>query len=638
VNQASIAYDSARRLEESEHMRQAAEALAGVATLSEVLTQIVLSAREVLRADSTAIWTYDDFRDKFILESSLAAGIPEELWQEFRRQEPRPGQTAFTVMERGWVGINDISDRDRYPYIGQSTRSLLGQNGVQSFQGIALMVGEEKLGVLYVNYNRSRTFSEEKQETARTFANHAALALKKATLLEQVNKVSNTARVVAKMTAVKDLGETLQSVVSGMKDALDCDAVTLYVYDPGRDKLRYPPTIIGVRFEDRVHRLEGVAPDSIIMTMLRRDEIYIVDTSANDPLFRDKRFTREENIISCAAVPLTVSQGKVGVMFVNYRAEHRFTSDEITNIELFANQAAVAIHAAQLYAEVQARADALQALYEAGRIATSSLKLEDIFSAIVEQAWRLTGIDGPKAQFCTLSLLEGRNLNPVATYPLESLPEFMAAVGHRDLENDNRIGVTGRAAKTGETQLLGDITWDNDYISFKPETRSELAIPLKIGDLVIGVINVEHPDKNAFDYKDRQVLESLASQAAIAIQNAQAYREATILQELSSSLVGALKLGEVLDLVMGAAMDLTNTGSGSILFWDEQVQRFAPAFTTMGAENKLTLYTSTARREGRAWNILHNRKPVIVTDIHLDPNASEVALEKRRRALIGVPL
>jgi GAF domain-containing protein len=212
-------------------------------------------------------------------------------------------------------------------------------------------------------------------------------------------------------------------------------------------------------------------------------------------------------------------------MFVNYRSSHRFPSDEIATIELFANQAAVAIRNFQLYEEVTRRVDALEALYEAGKAVTGTLALNEILCRIAEQAWRFTGHYGKQARFSHLALKEGNRLRFEAAYPPEHLLGLQRVVGDIDLEHDKCIGITGRAAETGQSKLVGDVTQDPDYTEYDPEIHSELAVPIKLGEEVIGVINVEHPDHNAFDEEDRQVLESLAGQAAIAIQNAQQYEE-----------------------------------------------------------------------------------------------------------------
>lgn len=529
VNQAAIAYDSARRIKELEYLRQAAESLAQVTELAEVLEQIVQSAREVLRADSTVIWSYDAVRDRLVLERSVAAGLTTEWWKEFQKVEPRPGGTAYTVMEQGWLGVTNVDDLEQFGFLGESTRKILGEIGAHSFQSIALTVGEEKLGVLYANYHHSRSFSKEEQETARTFANHAALTLKKARLLEQVSKARNTAKVVAAVTALEDVNATLHSVAEGIQDALGCDSIVLYGYDQPKDRLTEPPIMVGVRHHEWLPPFSGLSTNpSIVFEILKREQPYIVEDMATDPLFQDRPFARKEQILSCMAIPLKVGLEKVGVIFINYRLRHRFTTDELTNIELFANQAAVAIRNAQLYDQVQKRAGALQALYEAGRAMTGSLDLGEILNRIVEHAPRVTKYQSEQINLACLRLIEDTKSWIAAAYPPDQWARVQEVCGLEvDLRTgiNGRIGIMGRAAKTGEPQLVGNVTVDPDYFMCHPETRSELAVPIKLEDKVIGVVNVEHADYYAFGAQDQQALQSLAVQASIAIQNARLFIE-----------------------------------------------------------------------------------------------------------------
>ena len=231
-------------MQELKHMRDAVEALSGAGNLQAVLTQIVRSAREVLDSDSSAIWSYDDIRQKFLLDDSVAGGIDPKIWGKLKHGESQAGKTAFTVMKHHMISVEDVTNRKQYPFLGKSTKQLLKQIGIRSFLGLALTVGDEKLGVLYVNFKRPRHFTQEEIGTALTFADHVALALKKARLLDQIRKARDTARIVAQVTTL-EAENTLESVAQGMVDAVNCDAVTLYVYDKQSDTLSYPPTMGG---------------------------------------------------------------------------------------------------------------------------------------------------------------------------------------------------------------------------------------------------------------------------------------------------------------------------------------------------------------------------------------------------------
>jgi GAF domain-containing protein/anti-sigma regulatory factor (Ser/Thr protein kinase) len=525
VNQAAIAYDSARRIKELEHMRQAADALAGVAGQAEVLEQIVHSARAVLQADSTVLLSYDVVREQFVLERAVVAGISVEQLAESRKiGSVRLGGTIYTIMEQGWIGVSDVQDTEQYPFLGEATRQLLEKIGARSFQGIAFIVDNEKLGILYVNYNIPRGFSEEERQIAQTFANHAALALKKAQLLNQVSKAHSAAHVVAEVMVLENLASTLDAIVKGTREVLGCDAVTLYTYDQDQDRFSFPPAMVGVHFPHKVAELGQVEKPSVIYNVLALDDLYEAENTQADPLLCGP-FVKREEIVSSMGVPLIARERRVGVMFINYRRTHRSTNDEQLNIRLFANQAAAAIRNAQLHEKARRRVVALRTLYEAGQAVTVSLKLDRILSRIAEQAWKLMGTRGTEAQLSHLSLLEGSTLRFKAAYPGKYLRGLKSRIGDIDLNRTERVGITGRAVKTAQVLLVGDIGEDPDYIAYDPKTHSQLAVPIKRGDKIIGVINVEHSFYNAFDAEDQRAMEALAAQASIAIHNAQLFQE-----------------------------------------------------------------------------------------------------------------
>ena len=440
------------------------------------------------------------------------------------------------------TGQSQILRREENPGLFSSLERKAGFQGVlKAAVLIPLTVGGKVFGVITLGERRSwerGSFALERVALCEAVADQVAALIarmrlqeqiqrelqEKAKLLEQVSKARDTARVVAEVSVLEDLRSTLNSIAKGTQDVLHCDAVTLYTYDQTRDEFGFPPAMVGVKYPREVLKLGSVARDSVTQRILPLDEAHVTEDAPSDQLMGGS-FVKREGIKSSVGVPLKVGDHKVGVMFVNYRSHHRFTGEEITNMKLFALQAAVAIRNAQLYEEAMGRAIALQALYEAGKAVTSTLALDEILSRIAEQAWKLTSHHDRPARFSHLALVEGNRLKFIAAHPPEHLPGLQREIGDINLEHDERIDITGRAVKTGESQLIDDVTQDQGYTKYDVETRSELAVPIMLGELVIGVINVEHPDYGAFDKEDQRDLESLATQAAIAIQNARQYEE-----------------------------------------------------------------------------------------------------------------
>jgi len=107
----------------------------------------------------------------------------------------------------------------------------------------------------------------------------------------------------------------------------------------------------------------------------------------------------------------------------------------------------------------------------------------------------------------------------------------MLPIGHRMPVGEGMVGWTVRQ---GETRLANDVNADPLYFNPQPDvikTQSELDVPIKMGEEVFGLIDIQDPQLNAFDEDDVRVIETLASQVAVAIKNAQLYE--SVRRELS---------------------------------------------------------------------------------------------------------
>jgi PAS domain S-box-containing protein len=95
-------------------------------------------------------------------------------------------------------------------------------------------------------------------------------------------------------------------------------------------------------------------------------------------------------------------------------------------------------------------------------------------------------------------------------------------------------GMVGWVSQHGRTLLANDVSAEPHYVNLYPElipTRSELSVPIRLGENVLGVLDIQSPQLNAFDQNDVMVLETLADQIAVAMENASLYEAAQ--QELA---------------------------------------------------------------------------------------------------------
>lgn len=529
ANQAAAAYDAAQRFSTSEALRHATEALVGVETLAEMWRQITVSARKVLQADVAVIWPYDYEQGQFLAAGLCMDGVPDEVGTTIQQQHVRWQPIAEEVLAKRWVGRAQQTEVCPVTRLDNALWHLIDLAGMQSFQGFLLTTGNEKLGILWVLHRQAHHFNETGQEIARTFVNHAALALKQVQLFEQVRKGKQAAEVVTRVTALGGSDISLEAIAQGTKEAVGCDVVMLYVYDRVAHGLESVPAdnplpLVCVTSQDSegAGQRSKVVPGPLLSAWLTYDVTHIIPNAtegAPDELRQTKTIV----------IPLRVTGQRLGVMILEYRTPHRFAPLNTSDLERFAQQAAVAIHNARLYEHAGKQTVALQALYASGQAVMGSLEEKAILHQIAEQTWELMRVQGSPEVITNTWLKDGMKARLVAGYPREASVEIQAMLdGEVSLqpENGGKQGIVGRAMCTGQVQrVVQGLKDDPDYLQCHDNVRSELAVPIKVGGEVIGVINIEDSQEYAFDADNERIMELLASQASIAIQHARQYEE-----------------------------------------------------------------------------------------------------------------
>jgi len=168
----------------------------------------------------------------------------------------------------------------------------------------------------------------------------------------------------------------------------------------------------------------------------------------------------------------------------------------------------------------------LSALNEYGQSLNMARELAEISNLTLNAMEKTLGFE-----FATFFAVAGKNLQLIDQ---RGYPRKLKV----SLPLDGSKGVTVKSATSGEAIFVEDIRKDQSYVPGRPKMLSELAVPVKTGDKVLGVLNVESKRLAAFNEDDRRLLEILASHAATAMSN---LRRRDALRKLSNNLENLMK-------------------------------------------------------------------------------------------------
>jgi sigma-B regulation protein RsbU (phosphoserine phosphatase) len=253
-----------------------------------------------------------------------------------------------------------------------------------------------------------------------------------------------------------------------------------------------------------------------------REAIFVPDVSL------DARYLSiVPGVVAELAIPLLHRDRLVGVLNIEGPDVAAFTPEAVTALRVLASPLAIAIENATLHRETRWYAGLLATLYEIGKETASILDLDALLHRVAEIVKRVIDYE-----MFGILLLDERSQELV----------LRKSVRFGTLKLKPRIkvgeGLCGHAALTKEAVLVADVREDPRYLRLIPETRSELVVPLIHKDRLVGVFDLESTVLGRFNEEHVKVLTPLASQVAVAIENARLYdeilkREERLARELS---------------------------------------------------------------------------------------------------------
>jgi PAS domain S-box-containing protein len=409
--------------------------------------------------------------------------------------------------------------------LDEMSKAIYMQFGAQAIARLPLHLYGRWIGLLLMNWSVPRLFTPRDKRLLNSLVNQVKATVESIRtaddILKRANELETVATVSAEASGTLDTDTLIQNVVTLTKQRFGLYHAHIYLLSDDGEYLVLAGGAgePGRIMKDNGFKLSMQNKNSLVVQVARTrqsvisNDVTMAAAYLPNPLLPD---TRSE-----LAVPILAGNKLLGVLDVQADKVNYFTADDAGILFTLATQVAIGIQNARSYSDSLKRANELQIVAQVGAEAATNLDLENMLRVVCEltkQEFQLYHVH--------VYLLEtnAERLNLAAG--AGTAGDEMVARRHQ-IALKNEYSLVARAARTRQGVVSNDVSAAPDYLpnALLPETRSELAVPMVVGNELIGVLDVQASELNRFSADDIRIQSTLASQIAIAVKNARLFKE-----------------------------------------------------------------------------------------------------------------
>ena len=432
------------------------------------------------------------------------------------------------------------------------------------------------LGVLYVCRPDNNPFSDQEKQLLEALVATVAVSMQvnRQEVLKnwRYDQITLVRSVSSQIANVLDMDELCKRVTNLIQCSFHYYHVSLYTVEEGSETLRFRASSHNCAPNTQPSLYNIKLGEGLIGTVALSGKEIIAKDVSQEPRFReliDLPDTKSE-----AVLPLQVENRILGVLDVQSNVFGAFHETDLLVVRTLADNIALAAEGARIYEKLEEKAKQMSAVAEINYALSSILDLDQLLKEVVNVIHDRFSI--PLVHIYTVHT--GRQ--KVIFQSGSSKRAQNLKINSFAFDLDSPLGMIPNVARTGKSMLANDVSKEPLFRPTKNspnETKSEMTIPLKFGENVLGVLDLQSNEPNVFNKGQLDLFEGLASGIALSIRNATLFRSeiwrrnvAETFKDVAGMLSSNLALDELLERILSQLESTLPCDSSAIWLLDKQ--------------------------------------------------------------------
>ena len=550
-------------------LRRFAAQISGRLDLDRLFHDVIDESFALFAVEEAGLWLYDGSPTPLALAAQR--GLSSEIL----------GYVARLPIDAPTAGMQAIRERRVHVLDNElngtttALREVYDRRGIRTVCFVPVVFRDEPVGLLVLYHHELYPWTEDEIELAQAFADHLATALGNARLVESTNRLAERLRAIGDLAVdlnrIHDVDGIAAAIVREARRLIDYDSIRVYRVD------RISGTCEPIAFQGRFMGIAHPAPSTLRVDIgvgltgwaaLHNETIRLGDARADPRSLVVSTIDEPESML---IVPMAYEDEVHGVIVVSEVGRDRFDADDERTLSVFAGYAAHALVNAANRERLRRQEDELdrrvasqRRLLEVNERLLSTLEASGVLDLIADSLDALVPYDS------------------LTIYRVDRAAGLRRAVVARDRFADAILadvgplgtGLTGWVLEHGEALLSNAAHLDQRSTQvpgtpFEPEGM--IVVPLHVGEEVVGTLNVgrhgDHAvDGRGFTAEEFELTKLFASQASIALSNAETHGEVRVQAE-HDALTGLRNHG-AFQRELGEAIGGSNAGPFSLVMFD----------------------------------------------------------------------